>query len=317
MASSSQLVHDAFIRAPLKWRTSLAEVAVQLLAAFVIGVLLIGVLFQAALAADIVSQPSLTIDGAKNIAAIAISIARDKQAPGAAVAVVDAAGNLLYLERLDGTFAASATVSTGKARTAIYFKKPTRFFEETINKGRYAMLAVPEIAPFTPLMGGVPIEANGAVVGAIGVSGAASAQQDDEIATAAVEAFAKAHRTQAQVSFVPRSQVEAGFRADANLVTGETYRVNSSKRDGAGEAEVHLTDTDIFYVLEGSATFVTGGRVVAPRNTSSSEIRGSEIQGGDTRQIASGDVITIPRGVPHWFKQVNTPFKYYVVKTAG
>src|SRR5215831_3907322 len=211
------------IDAPFELRTSsVASTLVHFLAAVVIGVVFVGVIFDTSLAADIMSQPTLTTDGAKSIGANAIALAREKRAPGAAVAIVDAAGNLLYLERLDGTFAASATVSTGKARTAIYFKKPTRFFEDVVNKGRYAMLAVPEIAPFTPLMGGVPIEANGVVVGAIGVSGASSAQQDDEIATAAAEVFARAHQTASQVSYVPRAQVDAGFRSDSNLITTDT-----------------------------------------------------------------------------------------------
>jgi glc operon protein GlcG len=298
-------------------RPALAAIVVQVLAAFVIGILLLGALVETSAAADVTNQPTLTIEGAKSIAADAVSIAKAKNAPGAAVAVVDASGNLLYLERLDGTFAAAPSVSTGKARTAIYFKKPTRVFEDIVNKGRYAMLAVPEIAPFTPLMGGVPIELNGQVIGAIGVSGAASAAQDDEIATAAAESFAKSHQHTAQVKFVPRSQVDAGFKNDASLITGDSYRVNSSRRDGAGEAEVHLSDTDIFYVIDGAAVFVTGGEVVAPRNTSSTEIRGTELRGGEERRIAKGDVITIPRGVPHWFKQVDKPFTYYVVKTTG
>jgi glc operon protein GlcG len=93
--------------------------------------------------------------------------------------------------------------------------------------------------------------------------------------------------------------------------------VNASRRDGPGEAELHLTDADIFYVLQGQATFVTGGEIVQPRNVSATEIRGIALTGGEERRIAKGDVIAIPRGVPHWFKQVDAPFTYYVVKDAG
>jgi mannose-6-phosphate isomerase-like protein (cupin superfamily) len=119
------------------------------------------------------------------------------------------------------------------------------------------------------------------------------------------------------VSFVPHERVAEGFRTDANLVSDAGYRVNASRRDGPGEAEVHLSDTDIFYVLEGQATFVTGGEIVEPRNISATEIRGRQLSGGEERRIGKGDVITIPRGVPHWFKQVDRPFTYYVVKDAG
>ena len=269
----------------------------------------------ASLAADITSVPTLTLDGAKSVAAAAIEYAHSKSAPGGAIAIVDAAGTLIYLERLDGTFLNAADISVGKARTAVLFGKPTRMFEDIVNKGRYAMLDVPAVAPFTPLQGGVPMMVSGKVVGAIGVSGAASAAQDDEIASAGASAFEKTQ--QAKVSFVPRDQVDAGFRTDANLISAPGFRVNASRRDGPGEAELHLADTDIFYVLQGRATFVTGGELVQPHNVSATEIRGTQLSGGEERRIGKGDVIAIPRGVPHWFKQVDAPFTYYVVKDAG
>jgi uncharacterized protein GlcG (DUF336 family) len=269
-----------------------------------------------AFAADVMSQPTLTLDGAKHVAAAAIAYAKSKNAPGGAIAVVDAGGTTIYLERLDGTFLNASDISIGKARTAVLFGKPTRVFEDIVNKGRYAMLGVPAVAPFTPLKGGVPIEVGGKVIGAIGVSGASSADQDDEIASMGAAEFSKA-QANAAVTVVPRATVDDGFAKDATLVTGGTYRVNASKRDGAGEAEVHLRDTDIFYVLDGSAELITGGEVVEPHNTSALEIRGKEITGGELHRIAKGDVVTVPNGVPHWFKSVKTPFKYYVVKTSG
>jgi glc operon protein GlcG len=276
--------------------------------------LLIG-LIHGANSAEIGSMPTLTLAGAKSVAASAASYARSKNAPGGAIAIVDAAGTVIYLERLDGTFLNASDISIGKARTAVLFGKPTRVFEDIVNKGRYAMLGVPAVAPFTPLQGGVPISAGGKVVGAIGVSGASSAAQDDEIASAGAAAFEKSQ--QARISFIPRVKVDEGFHNDANLVTDSGYRVNASRREGPGEAEVHLNETDIFYVLEGSATFVTGGNVIEARNLSPTEIRGKRIEGGEERHLAKGDVITIPRGIPHWFKQVDAPFVYYVVKDEG
>jgi len=73
-------------------------------------------------------------------------------------------------------------------------------------------------------------------------------------------------------------------------------------------------NTDIFHILEGSATFVTGGKVVQPRTVSPGETRGKEISGGDTRYLTKGDIIVIPIGVPHWFKEVHPPLLYFVVK---
>lgn len=96
--------------------------------------------------------------------------------------------------------------------------------------------------------------------------------------------------------------------------SGANYMIHTSRRTAAGMAEVHTLDTDLIHVLEGSATFVTGGTVVEPRNTAPDEIRGSRIDGGETRVIAPGDVIIVPAGTPHWFKDVRGPVLYYTVK---
>jgi uncharacterized protein GlcG (DUF336 family) len=131
--------------------------------------------------AQVVNKKALTLAGAKTIIATAVAAAKQKKSPGGAIAVVDDGGKLIALERLDNTFGAAAHVSIGKARTAAIFKHPTKFFEDAIKNGRTSLVAMQD---FTPLQGGVPIEVDGQIVGAIGVSGAASAQQDEEIAIA-------------------------------------------------------------------------------------------------------------------------------------
>src|SRR5881409_3046734 len=138
--------------------------------------------------AQIVEKKSLNLDGAKKAISAAVDYAKKNNAPGGVVAVVDEGENLMALERIDGTFAMGATISIGKARTAVLFKKPTRFFEELINKGRTAMTA---LDGFTPLIGGIPIIIDGQVVGGVGVSGAASANQDEELALAGAAVFAE------------------------------------------------------------------------------------------------------------------------------
>jgi len=138
--------------------------------------------------AQVTTKKSLTLEGAKQAIAAAAAEAKKAGATGV-IAVVDEGGNLMALERIDGTFAAGATISIGKARTAVLFKKPTKFFEDVIGKGRFAMTAV----DFTPLQGGIPIIVDGQVVGGIGVSGASSAQQDEEFAIAGANALAGAH----------------------------------------------------------------------------------------------------------------------------
>src|SRR5213595_2983373 len=81
--------------------------------------------------AQIVEKKSLNLDGAKKAISAAVDYAKKNNAPGGVVAVVDEGGNLMALERIDGTFAMGATISIGKARTAVLFKKPTRFFKRT------------------------------------------------------------------------------------------------------------------------------------------------------------------------------------------
>lgn len=135
-------------------------------------------------AAQTTEKRTLTIDGAKKAAAAAVAEAK-KNHEGGVVAIVDDGGNLMYVERIDGTFPAGAKISIGKARTAALFKKPTAAFEEIIRNGRTPMVALED---FTPLQGGVPIEIDGTVVGAVGVSGAANQQEDEAVAKAGAAA---------------------------------------------------------------------------------------------------------------------------------
>ena len=132
-------------------------------------------------------KKTLTLDGAERVIAAAKAKALEVKSPGGVIAVVDAGGNLMALARLDGTFAAGANISIGKARTAVLFQKPTKVFEDIINKGRTAMAALPD-SFFTPLQGGIPVVLDGQIIGGVGVSGASSAAQDEELAIAGAEA---------------------------------------------------------------------------------------------------------------------------------
>lgn len=129
-------------------------------------------------APDKADKKILTLAGARTVAAAAeAEAARGGATP--AFAIVDDGGHVLIVVRPETTFAAAAEVSVQKARTAAIFRKETIAFENAVNGGRYALLGVDVM---TPLMGGVPIVVDGQVVGAIGVSGAKSQQQDDAIA---------------------------------------------------------------------------------------------------------------------------------------
>lgn len=133
--------------------------------------------------AQVAQTATLTLDGAQQVMQSAMAFAKANAAPGGSIAVVDAGGHLLLFERLDGSFPASASVAIEKARTAALFRFESKKLEDAINGGRDALITV----GYTFLQGGVPVLFNGQVVGAIGVSGAKSADQDREIAIAGAE----------------------------------------------------------------------------------------------------------------------------------
>ncbi|HEX6884675.1 MAG TPA: heme-binding protein [Planctomycetota bacterium] len=276
-----------------------------------LGTLAAVALFAPLAAAQVTTKKVLTLDGAKAVVAAAEQFAKDKGC-GGAIAIVDDGGNLLLLHRLDGTFAMGSSVSTGKARTAALFKKPTSFFEEVVvQKGRVSMTALPD---FTPLKGGVPLIVGGDIVGAVGVSGAMSADQDEEMALFAAKALetpTKAPKT----TYIQKEAVHAAFQQNGTLFESQGFKVNASRRDGPGEAEVHEKDTDVFYVTKGTATFVSGGKLVDAKPVQAGEVRGARLEGGESRQLVAGDVVVVPAGTPHWFQSVSGPFEYYVVKT--
>src|SRR6266700_2091005 len=279
--------------------------------------------------AQIIEKKSLNLDGAKKAIAAAVDYAKKNNAPGGAIAIVDEGGNLMALERLDGSFAMGATISIGKARTAVLFKKPTRFFEELINKGRTAMTAVDG---FTPLIGGIPIIVGGEVVGGIGVSGAASANQDEELALTGANvlmggetkigaASTSSERpgsvipvATAQATFVDPKDVSAAFAKGVPLLETAGYKVHASRRVEPGQAEIHTLDTDVIYVVDGSAMLVTGGKAIDTKEIAPHEIRGTKIEGGQEHQITKGEVIISTNGVPHQFTAVTGELHYFVCK---
>ena len=281
-------------------------------------------------AGSVLDKQGLTLEGAKKVISATVAEAKRVNAPGGSIAVVDEGGNLLALERLDQTFAASANIAIGKARTSALFKKPTRVFEDVIKGGRTSMVTLGgDLQNFTPLQGGVPLEWEGKIVGAIGVSGAASAQQDEDLAIAgakALDAMETAGMSNGHsplpVTYIESQKVAASFTKGAVLVgedenmmhAARNYMVHASHRDKAGVVEIHEQDTDIVYVLKGSAQLITGGTPVGTKTIAPHEFRAPTVNGGDTRTLVPGDVVIIPNGVPHWFKEVEAPFDYYVVK---
>jgi mannose-6-phosphate isomerase-like protein (cupin superfamily) len=116
-----------------------------------------------------------------------------------------------------------------------------------------------------------------------------------------------------KVTFISHETTAKG----GNLVTAPNLIVLVNRRTAAGQVELHDRETDTFYVLDGAATVVTGGTMIGAAVTGSGQQRGTAIEGGQTYHVAKGDVMVIPAGVPHWFKDVPASIDYYVVKVVA
>jgi uncharacterized protein GlcG (DUF336 family) len=139
------------------------------------------------LSAQIVNQPSVGLELAKKIAARAEAEAAKSQWT-VYVVVVDNGGNLVFLERMDGTQLGSLEVALGKAKTALKFKRPTKIFQDRVNGGgNDSVLSIPGVVAID---GGLPLMANGVLVGAIGVSGM-KPEQDAVVAQAGASVMAQ------------------------------------------------------------------------------------------------------------------------------
>jgi quercetin dioxygenase-like cupin family protein len=121
-----------------------------------------------------------------------------------------------------------------------------------------------------------------------------------------------------KVQYYPQQQVAAAFAKGEKLVEGSAghaaYQILTARRDGPGEVEVHALDTDIIYVIKGTATFVTGGRVVDARDSAPNEVRAKSSEGGTPHHLGPEDIIIVPHGIPHWYEAVKPPFLYLVIK---
>jgi hypothetical protein len=107
----------------------------------------------------------------------------------------------------------------------------------------------------------------------------------------------------------------AGCTTAGTFVNTPEYMVQCSHRVAPGVVEIHMKETDIIYVVDGTATFVTGGKALGVTSDNPEQPRGKDVQGGETHHLTKGDVIAVPAGTPHWFKEVPASgVSYYVIK---
>jgi glc operon protein GlcG len=229
---------------------------------------------------------ALTFDGARVCAEAAGAVAAGRGV-SPVIAVVDAGGELVYLHRPDAAQVASVGVATDKARTAAIYRRPSKDFEEQASNGRASAL---HLARAVPLQGGVPIMSEGEVVGAIGVSGASSADEDQELAELGAAALGTIEKRATHFS---AAEVAAKFETGGLLLETSRYAIDAGRREAPGAVECHEHTVDVMHAVDGTATVVAGG---------------------ETFQLGAGDVLVIPAGVDHEFTAVSDPFLYFVVK---
>jgi gluconolactonase len=171
----------------------------------------------AAVALPRIEIAALTFAGAR-LAAEAAGAGSARRGVAPVVAVVDAGGELVYVHRPDAAQVASVGVATDKARTAAIYRRPSKDFEDQASGGRPSAL---HLHGAVPLQGGIPLVVDGTVVGAIGVSGASSADEDQELALLGAEAFDVAVAVVPRATRVDAAAMDDGF-AVGRLVSRPT-----------------------------------------------------------------------------------------------
>jgi uncharacterized protein GlcG (DUF336 family) len=145
-------------------------------------------LAQAPTAASPPYGPPITLDQAKRAMAAA-ELEAAKNSWQVAITILDSGGNLIMFHRVDNAQLSATTVSEGKARTALEFKRPSKALDDAIAAGGAGMRLL-ALKAITPIEGGLPVIVDGKIIGAIGVSGSLSSQ-DAQVAKAGADALAK------------------------------------------------------------------------------------------------------------------------------
>lgn len=116
------------------------------------------------------------------------------------------------------------------------------------------------------------------------------------------------------VTYISHEKVAESLAKGTTLAAASDFKVSGSHRDKPGQVEWHEKETDTFYITDGEATIVTGGTMIGGKQSGPGQRLGTDIQGGETHHLSKGDVMVIPAGTPHWFKEVPKSISYYTVK---
>jgi glc operon protein GlcG len=192
---------------------------------------------------ELVTQKPILTEAAADLAARAAEAEAIARGVAPVIAVVDDGGTLITLRRPDAAQVASVDVAMDKARTAAIFRRPSKDFEDQTRSGRVAALA---LHGAVSLQGGMPIVYQDQVIGAIGVSGASSADEDQELAVIGANSAAMFdHVSMAGVFHADAETVTRRFMTGGLLLDTDMYKVDAGRRVAAGEVELHTYVTDV------------------------------------------------------------------------
>ena len=119
---------------------------------------------------------------------------------------------------------------------------------------------------------------------------------------------------QPAVTYIDTVQASAALAGGGRLASGKSFSASGARRTGPGKIEVHDKETDLFYIIDGTATLVTGGTMIGGTLVQPDQWQGTDILGGEVHHLKKGDFIAIPPGTPHWFKDVPVQINYLMVK---
>jgi quercetin dioxygenase-like cupin family protein len=115
-------------------------------------------------------------------------------------------------------------------------------------------------------------------------------------------------------TYIGHDTIAGALAKGGAVLTASDLIIQGGHREKAGQVELHEKQTDIIYVQDGEATFVTGGRMIGGKLSRPEQYLGTEIQGGESHHLTKGDVVVVPAGTPHWFREVPKSVSYFVVK---
>ena len=137
------------------------------------------------------------------------------------------------------------------------------------------------------------------------LSSAALAQSNGAPSAQSMKTFASSADVQALIAKAKRERKEGQPNYSQPIISLAPYTASLEYRASVGPAAVHEKEAEMFYVVDGSATLVTGGKLTKESRTNAENLTGTGIEGGTAQDVAKGDFFIVPENTPHWFSPIN------------